>query len=474
MKEFALLCSVALAGVAAHGALEVSNVKLRQDWPWSNKVELTYDLKGLAEGELAEVVVSATSCGEPLQFTAAGLTGDIYSLDENRSYAITIDPVKAFGKGIEFIPDVKMSVTARAATSDSTNVLYKIFDIANRTVTDVTRGALLNGEWGSVETDFGAIGPGYKTTLDDVVIWTGVTNDVAYKTSKLVVRKIPAGEFKGYKPGAAVPEEKNMTWSFDYWIGVFEVTQGQRKALDSKEVPGRTFTFGSSVWKRSGPMVVGDYLPEQYVQNQYLYNTGTSGDRIATTDVPSTRAGFFNYMRLWFTFDGVSPYDFELPTQVQWVRAMRAGADSYYYDGIGKTANDVTVEQFNVLACNSNNGGYVTNGDGSVTTNIVEVGSFRPNAYGLYDMLGNVREQCRESKLVDDSNWNTGGEDVIGTISKLSKYDSAVVGGHFNSPSIGFETVQVHGTTSSQPTIGFRVCMQSMADGIALITPKTE
>ena len=58
----ALVCSVALSGLAAYGALEVSNVKLSQDWPWSNKVKLTYDLSGLAEGELAEVVVTATSC----------------------------------------------------------------------------------------------------------------------------------------------------------------------------------------------------------------------------------------------------------------------------------------------------------------------------------------------------------------------------------------------------------------------------
>ena len=474
MMKAGLLMLAAATVLGAQGALEVKNVKLSQDWPWSNKVKLTYDLSGLAEGELAEVVVTATSGGKPLQMYAPGLTGDIYSLDANDSYTISIDPVKAFGKGIELVPDVRMSVTVRAATSASTNVLYKIFDIKNRSVTDVTRGALLNGEWGSVETDFGAIGPGYKTTLDDVVIWTGVTNDVAYKTTKLVVRKIPAGVFKGYKPGAAIPAENNMTWSFDYWIGVFEVTQGQRKELASHSVPDRTFTFGSSVWKRSGPMVVGDYLPEQYVQNQYLYNTGTSGERIATTDVPNTRAGFFNYMRLWFTFDGVSPYDFELPTQVQWVRAMRAGADSYYYDGIGKTGNEVTVDQLNALACNLNNGGYVTNEDGSITTNIVEVGSFRPNAYGLYDMLGNVREQCRESVLVTDNAWMAGGENVVGTIRNLSKYNSALAGGHFNSSSIAFETAQVHGTTSNQPTIGFRVCMQSMEDGIALITPKTE
>ena len=56
-----LLMLAAATVLGAQGALEVKNVKLSQDWPWSNKVKLTYDLSGLAEGELAEVVVTATS-----------------------------------------------------------------------------------------------------------------------------------------------------------------------------------------------------------------------------------------------------------------------------------------------------------------------------------------------------------------------------------------------------------------------------
>ena len=466
MMKAGLLMLAAATVLGAQGALEVKNVKLSQDWPWSNKVKLTYDLSGLAEGELAEVVVTATSGGKPLQMYAPGLTGDIYSLDANDSYTISIDPVKAFGKGIELVPDVRMSVTVRAATSASTNVLYKIFDIKNRSVTDVTRGALLNGEWGSVETDFGAIGPGYKTTLEDVVIWTGVTNDVAYKTSKLVVRKIPAGAFKGYKPGAAIPAENNMTWSFDYWIGVFEVTQGQRKELSKYKTGTQEYTFGTSIYNPPGARILGDYLPEQYIQNRYMY--GSAQGKNATTS--GGAQGFFNYMRQRFTFDGVSPYDFELPTQVQWVRAMRAGADSYYYDGIGNVSS---AEQYAVLGNNSLNGGLITHDDGSVTTNIMTVGSFRPNAYGLYDMLGNVNEFFREPAAISDDVFETGGKDVIGTLGGSNNCRS--IGGACIISSIGYrKALAIHTAASGAMDVGFRVCMQSMEDGIALITPKTE
>ena len=468
MKSF-LFAFFVIAALGASGALEVSNVKLRQDWPWSNAVKLTYELSGLAEGDLAEAVVSMASDGRELPFQSAGLSGDIYSLSANGEKTITIDPVKAFGKGVEFLPKVKMSVTARAATAASTNVLYKIFDIKNKSVTDVTRGDLLNGKWGAVETDFGAIGPGYTTTLDDVVIWTGVTNDVAYKTTKIVLRKIPAGDFKGYAPGGEIPEKNNMTWTFDYWIGVFEVTSGQRLALYNVAPNTYKLQVGSSLYKPKS-LVPGEMLPVQHVSNYFLY--GHKANRNGTTTGTDNTAGFMNYMRRRFTVNGVSAYDFELPTQVQWVRAMRAGSDSYYYDGIGKTKDEVTAEQYNALSCNPNNGGYVTNDDGSVTTNIVAVGSFRPNAYGLYDTLGNIQELTREDKnLLSAEQWAQGGANIVGTIDVLSGgnvRESSLVGGSFDQVSIDFAIRQVHGTSSTIGT-GFRLCMQSMADGISLL-----
>lgn len=463
--NFAIALIVSALPVFA--APTVGRFLVRQQWPWHDKVEIEYTLSGV-EGP-TDVTCEVYDGETKLDIPESAFSGVRYGLVRNGLYRITFDPMRAF-RGVDMPRTPTFRLVAKSRTADSVlqEVLYKIFDLPARSITDVTREALLNGEWGSVETDFGAIGPGYRTSLKDVLIWTGVTNDVAYKTTKIVLRKIPAGAFKGYAPGAAIPEADNMTWTFDYWIGVFEVTQAQREALRACNGDFK-LQLNSSLWEPPGTRVIGDTLPEQYAQNYFIYG---AAKRRNATSTGTDAAGFLNYLRRWYTLDGVCPYDFELPTQVQWIRAMRAGADSYYYDGIGKTKAEVTVEQYNALACNLNNGGFVTNDDGSVTTNIVSVGSFRPNAYGLYDMLGNIRELVREDgdTMVSSAAWAAGGENVTGKISAISDYDTATAGGSFNEASFGFSTQQAHGPSSCTLNAGFRICMQADEDGIKLLS----
>ena len=91
-------------------------------------------------------------------------------------------------------------------------------------------------------------------------------------------------------------------------------------------------------------------------------------------------------------------------------------------------------------------------------------------------MLGNVRELVREDgdTMVSAAAWAAGGENVIGKISAMGDYDTATVGGSFSESGFGFSTQQAHGPGSGTLNAGFRICMQSDADGIALLAPKTE
>jgi len=65
---------------------------------------------------------------------------------------------------------------------------------------------------------------------------------------------------------------------------------------------------------------------------------------------------------------------FRLPTEAEWEYACRAGTTGDYYGNIDAIA------------------WYVENSDGSTQA----VGQKQANAFGLYDMLGNVCEQCQD------------------------------------------------------------------------------
>ncbi len=78
---------------------------------------------------------------------------------------------------------------------------------------------------------------------------------------------------------------------------------------------------------------------------------------------------------------------YRLPTEAEWEYAARAGTQTAYYWG----------ERFDGLyAWSSANSGGTTH----------EVGSRQPNAWGLYDVSGNVLEWCED--------WHTTKDPAIG------------------------------------------------------------
>jgi len=76
---------------------------------------------------------------------------------------------------------------------------------------------------------------------------------------------------------------------------------------------------------------------------------------------------------------------YRLPTEAEWEYACRAGTTTPF-----STGNNITTSQANY------DGNYPYNGNakGTYREKTTPVGSFQPNAWGLYDMHGNVYEWC--------------------------------------------------------------------------------
>jgi formylglycine-generating enzyme required for sulfatase activity/uncharacterized protein with PIN domain len=98
---------------------------------------------------------------------------------------------------------------------------------------------------------------------------------------------------------------------------------------------------------------------------------------------------------------------FRLPSEAEWEYACRAGTPTPFYFGETITPDLVNYD---------GNNPYGEAPKGEYRQETTPVGSFPPNAFGLYDMHGNVREWCEdvwhenyEGAPTDGSAWETGG-----------------------------------------------------------------
>ena len=173
-----------------------------------------------------------------------------------------------------------------------------------------------------------------------------------YKTTKLVLRRIEPGSF--IMGSNQTNERRRVTLTKPFYMGVFEVTQRQWELV-----------MGSNPSSFSG----NPQNPVERVSYNDIRGSSSGARWPASASVDAS--SFLGRLR------AKTGLDFDLPTEAQWEYACRAGTATKYYWGDAMDG---------AYAWYSGNSGSTTH----------PVGTRLPNAWGLYDMSGNVREWCRD------------------------------------------------------------------------------
>ena len=374
-----LVCGIAVfLSVLAAAEPSVGRVLVRQQWPWERTVRVDYELQGAAapmDMDISVETESGTVYGRD-SVLAAAIDGGIFGV-ENGVHHFSFDPAALFGSS-----QAKVRFTVRMeprglSEPNVHRIEYRIFDLETGAVTDLRRSDFYNApmKYGSFTTNYSSVGTGFVSSLGEgeTFLWTGIKTNTVYKSTKLAMKRIHAAgktfymgphpdDTRAVAPGTsganAFETRFQVSFTNDFYIGVFELTKGQNKLVTGYD-PG-FFTNAADLAYRAFE---------------------ASGDGTTST-LGETFNGENGFCRRASALFGKK---IRFPYEAEWEFAAKAG-----YDGTGyPNGKEVTTDNFAELEGYFSGGGS-TSRDSPHFTYIV--GQGLPNPNGLYNMFGTERE----------------------------------------------------------------------------------
>ncbi len=193
----------------------------------------------------------------------------------------------------------------------------------------------------------------------------GVTDSEAqqaYEEAHQVRDSITEESFKNAQP------KHQVTLSEGFYMGQYEVTEAQWR-----KIMGTTLQSQRQKEHDSDPtsMTSGDTYPMRFV----------------SWNEAQEFVGKLNQMN-----DG---YAYRLPSESEWEYAARAGTTTRYFWGDDTTQACKYANVADQTLKDRMRPGRVNCSDGY--DDVAPVGSFQPNGFGLYDVIGNVSELCQDA-----------------------------------------------------------------------------
>lgn len=349
------ICAMALGGTGA--TLEI--VKVQQRYPWNGLVDIDYRV-GLGEGE-----VLSPGNADVLRF----------EMTDNSTTPATVY------RPITFLQPPPFSLTAGDhrvtwnATADGVTIKSDHVSFSARIVHHAPVYMVID------------VSGGPDTNCYPVVYLDGAPADKfkadEYKTSKIVLRRIHPD---AYVAGSDSTIKTINTKKFPrhtvvltnaFYIGIYEITQGQYA-----KVTGKTPSLAK-----------GDLADFRPVEN--VTWSDVRGGAWPTGGRAPRAESFIGILRARCkkadeNGDYVLPVEgIDLPTEFRWEYACRSGTttDRYSTSPLGELGR--------YSGNRADNRGGISNGH-------TVVGLYEPNAWGLYDMYGNVWEWCLDWYAADD------------------------------------------------------------------------
>lgn len=222
----------------------------------------------------------------------------------------------------------------------------------------------------------------------------GTIDSDLWRTDFLLMRRINANGalFRMGDPASATNRTRYVTFTNDYYIGVFELTQGQfMSCVTNLANPSVNHVKVGDTW-RTCPLdsiaVANFRIGGSGSNNVWPYYGREAGSSVTYRPLAM--------MRL------CTGAMLDLPTEAQWEFACRAGTGTEYYNGTD------SFDQSGSRNINNPAGNTTSKwtSDTLPTATVdqggtARVGSFAPNPWGLYDLYGNVWETCLDQFVAD-------------------------------------------------------------------------